>query len=88
MTKDCALERMGRAEIKRNKMDARGHGNRKLHYIKTVVFKHMNKFVENVTISGNGVRFGLYIDHYDAKEGLDGLYTRDRLTGRLKAIDM
>lgn len=43
----------------------------------------MNKCLDYVAITGDGVRIGFYLKNGDPKAGLDGLFTRSGLTGLL-----
>lgn len=48
----------------------------------------MNKFVENVTMSDDSLRIGLYVKNCSGRADRDGFFSNDILTGMLKAADM
>lgn len=80
-------------DIKRSEWYTPGPNTRKLNSIRLRVIKQMNKFVEKVTMTDNGLTLGLYVKNCDWKEGVNGLFAKEDITGMfdtyyLNIIDM
>lgn len=84
MLNNCALEMLRICDIKTTKWYTIGPIIWTLHSIRSRFIEHLHKCLDNVTTTSDGSSLGFYLKTCDGRSDMDGLFTRNGLTGMLE----